>query len=173
LYQFQVKEITSAKLVVGEDEELATEYKRVSNAQKLAESAASAAEALSGGDNGGGALDALSTALRILEEAATLDKTLAPALDSVRSATYVLTENERDLIRYQDTIEFSTASGAGVLASPPGAAYAAEIAHFAEACDTGRQPPLCPPRESANAIKLMLLAIEARNHQGEKIPCNI
>jgi predicted dehydrogenase len=73
----------------------------------------------------------------------------------------------------RDTVEFSTASGAGVLASAPGAAYAAEIAHFAEACDTGRQPPLCPPRESAAAIKLMLLAIEARNHKGEKIPCNI
>ena len=107
LYQFQVKEITGAKLVVGEDEELATEYKRVANAQKLAESAASAAESLSGGDNGGGALDALSTALRILEEAAALDETLTPALESVRSATYELTETERDLTRYQDTIEFS------------------------------------------------------------------
>ncbi len=37
LYQFQVKEITEAKLAPGEDEELATEYKRVANAQKLAE----------------------------------------------------------------------------------------------------------------------------------------
>src|SRR3954469_3512545 len=73
----------------------------------------------------------------------------------------------------RDTMEFSTASGQGVLQSPPGAAYAAEIAHFGEACDTGREPPLCPPRESADSIKLMLLALEARNHKGEKIPCKI
>ena len=73
----------------------------------------------------------------------------------------------------QDTMEFSTASGLGVLKSPPGAAYAAEIAHFAESVDAGRQPALCPPRESADAIKLTLLAIEARKHKGEKIPCNI
>jgi predicted dehydrogenase len=73
----------------------------------------------------------------------------------------------------QDTMEFSTASGVGVLKSAPGAAYAAEIAHFAESVDAGRQPVLCPPRESADAIKLTLLAIEARKHKGEKIPCNL
>ncbi len=73
----------------------------------------------------------------------------------------------------RDTIEFSTASGQGVFQSAPGAAYAAEIAHFAESCDAGRQPVLCPPRESADAIKLTLLALEARKRQGEKVPCNI
>jgi predicted dehydrogenase len=73
----------------------------------------------------------------------------------------------------RDTMEFSTASGQGVLESPPGAAYAAEIAHFGEAVDNGRQPPLCPPRESADAIKLMLLALEARKLKGDKIPCNL
>jgi predicted dehydrogenase len=73
----------------------------------------------------------------------------------------------------QDTMEFSTASNVGVLASAPGAAYKAEIAHFAEACDENRQPPLCPPQESADAIKLTHLAIDARKYKGEKIPCNI
>jgi predicted dehydrogenase len=73
----------------------------------------------------------------------------------------------------QDTMEFSSASKVGVLESAPGAAYKAEIAHFAEACDAGRQPPLCPPRESADAIKLTHLAIEARQHKGERVPCTI
>jgi predicted dehydrogenase len=73
----------------------------------------------------------------------------------------------------QDTLEFSSASGVGVLKSAPGAAYAAEIAHFAECVDAGVQPPLCPARESADAVKLTLLAIEARKFQGEKIPCRI
>ena len=99
------------------------------------------------------------------------DATLLPALLLLSGIGFILSVSLRDPLR--DTLEFSTASGAGVLPSAPGAAYAAEIAHFAEACDTGRQPPLCPARESADAIKLTLLAIEARNHKGEKIPCNI
>jgi predicted dehydrogenase len=73
----------------------------------------------------------------------------------------------------QETMEFSTASGVGVLESAPGAAYAAEIAHFTESCNAGRQPTLCPPRESADAIKLTLLAVEARKQKGEKVACNI
>ncbi len=107
LYQFQVKEIGDAKLVVGEDEELATEYKRVANAQHLAEAAAEAASALGGGEDGGGVLEALSLALRTLEEAAALDDTLNPMLETVRSASYELSEAERDLTHYQDGIEFS------------------------------------------------------------------
>ena len=108
LYQFQVKEITDAKLTEGEDEELATEYKRAANAQKLASAALMAAAALGGGESGaGGALNALNAAVRALEEAATLDETLTPALEAIRSASYELVETERDLTRYQDTIEFN------------------------------------------------------------------
>src|SRR5579884_3494918 len=107
LYAFQVKEITDAKLSPGEEEELAAEHRRVANAQKLAEAAVNAAEALNGGDNGGGALEALAVAARLLEEAASLDETLQPGLDAIRSAIYELTEAERDLARYADDIEFN------------------------------------------------------------------
>jgi predicted dehydrogenase len=72
----------------------------------------------------------------------------------------------------QDTIEFSTASKVGVVESPAAAGYKAEIAHFTEAVNENRQPPLCPPQESADAIKLTHLAIEARKQKGEKVPCN-
>jgi len=92
---------------VGEDEELSTEYRRIANAQKLAESALSAAESLSGGEEGKGALAALAAAVRILEEAAALDDTLTPSLETIRSASYELTEAERDLTRYQDTVEYN------------------------------------------------------------------
>ncbi len=108
LYRFQVKEITDAKLTRGEDEELATEHRRAANAQKLAEAALTAAEALGGEESGGGgALAALNTAVRVLEEAAALDETLMPALESIRSASYELIETERDLIRYQDGMELN------------------------------------------------------------------
>ena len=73
----------------------------------------------------------------------------------------------------QDTMEFSSASKVGMLQSPSNSGYQAEILHFTEACNEGKQPPLCPPRESADAIKLTHLAIEARKQKGEKVPCNI
>ena len=107
LYAFQVKEIAAAKLTAGEDESLAYEHKRIANAQKLVESAALAVAAIGGGDSGSGALEALSAAVRVLEEAAGLDETLLPALEAIRNATYELTEAERDLTRYQDTLEFN------------------------------------------------------------------
>jgi predicted dehydrogenase len=72
----------------------------------------------------------------------------------------------------RDTVEFSTASGAGVLDCPPGSAYTAEIAHFARCC-AGEANLLCPPRESADAIRLLRLALEARERKGERISCRI
>jgi predicted dehydrogenase len=72
----------------------------------------------------------------------------------------------------RDTVEFSTASGAGVLDCPPGTAYAAEMAHFARCC-AGQPNELCPPTESASAIRLLRLALDAREQKGEKIPCRI
>ncbi|HLH20657.1 MAG TPA: Gfo/Idh/MocA family oxidoreductase [Bryobacteraceae bacterium] len=72
----------------------------------------------------------------------------------------------------RDTVEFSTASGAGVLDGPPGQAYAAELAHFV-ACCGGQPNELCPPRESADAIRLLRFALDARRLEGEKIACTI
>jgi DNA repair protein RecN (Recombination protein N) len=106
LYQFQVKEIEAAGLSVGEDEALMAEQKRLANAQRLAEFAGMAAAALGGSEESPGALEALGAALRVLEEAAELDRTLAPTCEAVRSAVYELTEAERDLTRYQDNMEF-------------------------------------------------------------------
>jgi predicted dehydrogenase len=49
--------------------------------------------------------------------------------------------------------------------------YAAEIAYFLECCRSGRAPELCPPRESADAVKLMLGLLEARKRNGVVMPC--
>jgi predicted dehydrogenase len=54
-----------------------------------------------------------------------------------------------------------------------GDGYTAEIDYFIECCETGRQPVLCPPRESAQAVELMRLLLTARERKGEKIPCHI
>ena len=51
--------------------------------------------------------------------------------------------------------------------------YAAEIECFIGSCRDGRAPEICPPRESADAVKLMLLLVEARTRNGRKIVCSI
>ncbi len=51
--------------------------------------------------------------------------------------------------------------------------YAAEIAYFAECCDSGRAPDRCPPAESAGAVKVMRLMLESRNRNGAKMICNL
>jgi predicted dehydrogenase len=82
------------------------------------------------------------------------------------------------------TVEYSSAVGTGpVLYRASGESellplaekdgYAAEIEYFLECCRTGRQPDLCPPHESAQAVALMRLLQEARTRNGELIPCTL
>jgi predicted dehydrogenase len=56
---------------------------------------------------------------------------------------------------------------------PVAASYAAEIAYFVDCCRAGRAPEVCPPRESARAVALMLLLLKAAEQNGEKIACRI
>ncbi len=51
--------------------------------------------------------------------------------------------------------------------------YAAEIAYFIECCRTGAAPALCPPRESAEAVRLMLLMQESRERNGQRLVCRV
>ena len=49
--------------------------------------------------------------------------------------------------------------------------YQAEIAYFVECCERGEQPALCPPRESAEAVKCALRMLEARERKGAAVAC--
>ena len=51
--------------------------------------------------------------------------------------------------------------------------YLAEIEYFAKCCVEGKPPIDCAPGESAAAVKLALLMLEARSQQGEKIACRL
>jgi predicted dehydrogenase len=80
-------------------------------------------------------------------------------------------------------IEYSTAGcaptlyaagGAGrVLGLAGGDGYRSELQYFAECCRTGAAPDICPPNESADAVKLMRLLLEARARGGAKLICRI
>ena len=59
-----------------------------------------------------------------------------------------------------------------VLASPEGVdGFAEELKYFGECCTAGRQPELCPPAESAQAVRLTRTMADARQAQGAKIAC--
>ncbi|HLK66231.1 MAG TPA: Gfo/Idh/MocA family oxidoreductase [Bryobacteraceae bacterium] len=81
------------------------------------------------------------------------------------------------------TVDYSSTGRTATLYTPDGAAteldggardgYAAEIEYFVDCCNAQRAPELCPPRESADAVKLMLLLLEARNRSGRKMLCRM
>lgn len=51
--------------------------------------------------------------------------------------------------------------------------YREEIAYFLQCCARGSAPELCPPEQSAAAVKLTRLMLEARSRKGETIACRI
>jgi DNA repair protein RecN (Recombination protein N) len=127
LLRFQLAEIDAARLQPHEDEELREERHLLVNAEKLA-SAADAAVALifeggvpsARGPGTGGARrvagqaapaseparDLLATALGQLDAAASLDRRVAPATETLRTIVYSLDDLARDLRSYRDGIEF-------------------------------------------------------------------
>ncbi len=51
--------------------------------------------------------------------------------------------------------------------------YRAEIEYFLDCCRRDAAPELCRPEESADAVALARLMLEARKRNGEKIPCDL
>ena len=48
-----------------------------------------------------------------------------------------------------------------------------ELAYFIDCAANSRKPELCPPEESAMAVKLTQLMLESRSRNGEKIACRL
>lgn len=69
----------------------------------LARNSHGAAEALSGD---GGALDALNTAISLIEEASRADESLAPFATTLRETCFVVEDVARDMAGYCDSIDF-------------------------------------------------------------------
>jgi len=79
------------------------------------------------------------------------------------------------------TLEYSTKEGPLKLYTESGAeetvpvtdvdGYQAEIEYFFQCASQGRQPEMCPPEESAAAVKLTRLMVASRSRNGEPIAC--
>ncbi|MEK8127517.1 DNA repair protein RecN [Paenibacillus filicis] len=105
LYKFQVEEIRSVKLKAGEDETLQEERRKLSNAERLYQSAADAYELLYGNGKG---LDVIGRAVHKLQDIASYDTSkLQPLAEQVQSAFYQLEDAAYQIRDYRDGIEFN------------------------------------------------------------------
>lgn len=59
------------------------------------------------------------------------------------------------------------------LAQPEKDGYQAEIEYFLDCAAHNRRPEICPPEQSAAGVKLALLMQQARERNGETIPCKL
>jgi predicted dehydrogenase len=80
------------------------------------------------------------------------------------------------------TFEFDSAQGEGVtvygadgesrpLSMDTGDPFAAELAYFVECCKEGKRPDFCLPQESAEAVRVTRLMLEARKADGVPVQC--
>jgi DNA repair protein RecN (Recombination protein N) len=103
LLRFQTHEIRTARLQPGEDESLAAEYQRVSNAARILELAQGAANAL--GDDDDALLTRMGSLGRLLHDLARLDPAASSLVEQHEQAVSILRDLQSDLSRYAGNVE--------------------------------------------------------------------
>lgn len=101
--RFTLQQIEAVNPEGGEYEETRDWLARAEHAEVLARNSHGAAEALSGD---GGALDALNTAISLIEEASRADESLTPFATTLRETCFVVEDVARDMAGYCDAIDF-------------------------------------------------------------------
>ncbi|MFC5603505.1 DNA repair protein RecN [Sporosarcina koreensis] len=103
LYSFQLKEIDSAELVIGEEEELEDEKLKLQHFNRIFERLNTAYESISGDNH---ALDWVGSAMSDLEDAASIDKDLESHSEIISSAFYSLQDTAHELKSLIDRMEY-------------------------------------------------------------------
>lgn len=103
LYRFQIDEIRSANLQIGEEEILQTEERRLAHAEKLLALAGSAYETLM---EERGAYEQIANASLRLAEIARIDPSMAPLQETLESALVQVEEVAQLLRVYLETVEY-------------------------------------------------------------------
>ncbi len=108
MLNFQVNEITAAKLKPGEDKTLVDERNRLANAEKLAALADDTIHSLSEGDDEtSSAADLIGEATRALNNLIKLDPSLTDKRDLALSLAEQFKDLAQELRNYRDRIEFN------------------------------------------------------------------
>ena len=106
---YEVDEIDAAGLVPGEDEELETRFRRLSNARKIAE-AVEEVHRSTGYDSDGSAGEVIGRAVRILDGVSVYDERLAGFSDQLSEIDSLLNDFNRDVAAYGSDLSFETDS---------------------------------------------------------------
>jgi DNA repair protein RecN (Recombination protein N) len=101
---FSIKEINSAKLKAGEEEELKSEANLLQNAEKLFTEINASADLISGE---AGVIRNLKKAENSLARICDIDQNLSSTLDAIREALYSLEDSSSTLRDYRNSIDFS------------------------------------------------------------------
>lgn len=103
--EFETQEIESAMLMVGEDEELESSYRLMTNGQKILE-ALSETGSLTGASGYSGAGDEIGRAVRTLDGVQNYDESLAELAGSLAELEVLLSDFNRSLSEYMDRFTF-------------------------------------------------------------------
>ncbi len=103
LYQFQIKELEQAKLLVTEEDALLDERRRLMNFHKIFERASLAYEAIQAEGSG---LDAIGNAMNALGDIATIDEVFKEPSEAVTSSFYALQDAAYQIKNVIDELEF-------------------------------------------------------------------
>lgn len=106
LYSFQLKEIDSAELVIGEEEELEDEKLKLQHFHRIYERLNTAYESISGDNH---ALDWVGSAMSDLEDAASIDKELESHSEIISTSFYSLQDTAHELKSLIDRMEYDPA----------------------------------------------------------------
>lgn len=100
--RFEIEEIENAALKDGEEEKVAADFKRFSNARRIAESLSQAYDAVSG--------DAVSRAFREIDGAMAFDEGLKGIRDELCDVDSLLSDLSREIAGYMDDVTFDEAA---------------------------------------------------------------
>lgn len=103
--KYETEEIDNAAVEEGEDEKVEAEYRRIINAQKIAESVDTALK-LTGGDGNGGAGESAARAYSALNSAAQYDEELETLLSQLSDIDSLISDFNRELSDYAAGLMF-------------------------------------------------------------------
>lgn len=103
--EYEIQELEEANLQAGEDEQLETDYRRLSHGRKILEAVGIAHEMTAGGMNA--ASEQIGRAVRELSSVTDYDTTLAELAGQLGEIDSLLNDFNRELAAYQSDAEFS------------------------------------------------------------------
>lgn len=106
ILEFQIKEIESAQLRVGEDDELEKQVRMSSHAEHIKNNLKESLFSLEGGERQKGILEQVESVRRNLEKASAYDEIFKTMSAKIEALTYELEDIHDGLLRYADSFDF-------------------------------------------------------------------